>query len=100
MEVEQKKIEREQKKMKNKIEKMKKVAMLSKSSGALNDDISRTGEEVTDVCLCPICGCVYGADDTLWIGCDNCDNWYNLSCVGVTEDNIPEVFYCPKCTVS
>ena len=56
--------------MKNKIEKMKKVAMLSKSSGTLNDD--RRG--VTDACLCPICGCAYGADDALWIGCDNCDN--------------------------
>ena len=45
--------------------------------------------------VCPSCGL---ADDTAWVQCDGCDEWFHWHCVGLTQeppDNVP--WYCPVC---
>ena len=32
-----------------------------------------------------------------WIACDKCNNWFHSHCVGIKQENVPEVFLCPKC---
>ena len=45
------------------------------------------------------CGTRYEEDGQLWIGCDGgCEGWYHVICVGIDEENLPEDFYCDKCS--
>ena len=51
--------------------------------------------------ICKICNMAdQGSEDnTLWIGCDNCDDWVHPQCVGLQEDEDFETisFICPQC---
>lgn len=49
---------------------------------------------------CAKCSLVYTKnDESMWIGCDNCNRWYHLECVGLTEDEIFDdtEFSCDLC---
>lgn len=46
---------------------------------------------------CPICGLIYGEDESVWICCDICNTWYDLKCSMVTDDNIPDEYICQDC---
>ena len=52
--------------------------------------------------ICKVCNMAdHGCDDnTLWIGCDNCDDWVHPQCVGLQEDEDFDTisFVCPQCT--
>ncbi len=37
-------------------------------------DLEITSDE--DEAICPKCGLSYGDDDGMWIGCDQCDQWF------------------------
>ncbi|TNN08802.1 Transcription initiation factor TFIID subunit 3 [Schistosoma japonicum] len=59
------------------------------SSYYFNND----GEQIW---LCPIC--LLEDDGNLMIGCDNCQDWYHSTCLGLSK--APEVpqWFCPKCS--
>ena len=50
--------------------------------------------------ICPKCGLLYSADDGMWITCDGCQNWFNLSCTNIHNSRkLPDVFYCENCVL-
>ena len=55
--------------------------------------------EEEDTC-CPNCGILLAESDDMWVGCDGCDLWYDFPCTGLRKENIPDSFYCDKCTDS
>mmetsp|Transcript_12640 Transcript_12640/g.18426 ORF Transcript_12640/g.18426 Transcript_12640/m.18426 type:complete len:725 (+) Transcript_12640:14-2188(+) len=34
---------------------------------------------------------------TAMIGCDNCEGWFHLSCMGLLPEDTPHSFLCPQC---
>ena len=34
---------------------------------------------------CPKCGLQYSEDSGMWIACDGCQNWFNLSCTNISN---------------
>jgi len=49
----------------------------------------------TDEAVCPKCGAVYGEDDTLWICCDGCEQWFDQKCTSVeSKALVPELYFC------
>ena len=50
---------------------------------------------------CAKCGLLYSADSGMWIACDLCENWFNLSCTNIIDSKkLPDVFYCENCVVN
>ncbi|KAF4659738.1 PHD finger protein [Perkinsus chesapeaki] len=48
--------------------------------------------------FCPACGVAWDPNDPgMLIGCDQCDSWYHLPCVGLVSD-LPGEWFCPNCT--
>ena len=46
---------------------------------------------------CPKCGLLHSADNSMWIACDRCQSWFNLSCTNILNSKkLPDVFYCEK----
>ncbi|ORX95181.1 hypothetical protein K493DRAFT_407697 [Basidiobolus meristosporus CBS 931.73] len=65
------------------------------SRGYKNHRCSRKTEDMVD--------CVCGRDRSdigTMIFCDMCRNWLHLKCLGITEDNLPEQYFCPKCATA
>ena len=83
---EQKKEKEQQKKEKEQRKKEKKKEAEQKKEQKVKDKMSTHAQE-EDTCICPKCGLVYGSseDYSTWIGCDNCDNWYNISCTSINS---------------
>lgn len=61
-----------------------------------NDGSDESEGSEGSTCQCPVCGLVYGEEDTLWICCDGCDCWYDLKCTSLRKCNpcIPEYYWC------
>jgi hypothetical protein len=60
-------------------------------------DLSSDESDESDA-TCPKCGLLYSADNGIWIACDGCQNWFNLSCTNITNSKrLPDVFYCENC---
>ena len=97
---EQKKKEKEQQKKEKEQRKKEKKKEAEQKKGQKVKDKMPTHAQEEDTCICPKCGLVYGSseDYSTWIGCDNCDNWYNISCTSIKScDNIPEEYLCDEC---
>ena len=48
----------------------------------------------------PICSLVYLDDGGLWIACDGCNDWFDLKCTDVEdEEHVPDTYYCLNCHV-
>ena len=63
-------------------------------------DLSSDESDESDA-TCPMCGLLYSADNGMWIACDGCQNWFNLSCTNISNSKkLPDVFYCEKCVVN
>ncbi|WBW75175.1 transcription elongation regulator, PHD finger Bye1 [Schizosaccharomyces osmophilus] len=44
------------------------------------------------------CICGFQADNgDVWVQCDGCDCWQHAGCVGLSEETIPESFFCETC---
>lgn len=67
-------------------------------SGVKSDTVA--GEENEDsedkVWICP--GCKSPDDGSPMIGCDNCEEWYHWTCVGIRKDPDEDSWFCPRCT--
>jgi len=94
------KVERQRKrldktKLSEKKHQTKKAEVASENDGS---DQSEGSEGST--CQCPVCGLVYGEEDTLWICSDGCDCWYDLKCMSLGKRNpcIPEYYWCENCS--
>lgn len=37
-------------------------------------------------------------EDSKMIQCETCDEWYHYKCIGIDSKNLPECYYCEKCT--
>ena len=44
------------------------------------------------------CICSYHHDDGFLINCDKCNKWQHGVCMGIDENNVPEVYLCSECT--
>ena len=63
-------------------------------------DLSSDESDESDA-TCPMCGLLYSADNGMWIACDGCQNWFNLSCTNISNSKkLPDVFYCENCVVN
>ena len=63
-----------------------------------SEELDGSGDEYEEY-YCGECGTRYEEDGQLWIGCDGgCEGWYHVICVGIDEENLPEDFYCDKCS--
>ncbi|CUS09506.1 unnamed protein product [Tuber aestivum] len=60
------------------------------NSTATPEDAADTSGEID--CICEI-----SDDDGFTICCDKCDTWQHLVCVQLNKDNVPSIYYCPKC---
>ena len=51
---------------------------------------------------CPECGLVYGSaqDEELWVQCDNCAAWWDITCAGVNKNIADSMFVCSNSIVS
>ena len=63
-------------------------------------DLSSDESDESDA-TCPKCRLLYSADNGMWIACDGCQNWFNLSCTNICNSKIlPDVFYSENCRKS
>lgn len=44
------------------------------------------------------CFCGRGRD-AFMIDCDRCHSWYHGSCIGITQDAVPDAWFCDDCTL-
>ncbi|XP_055342775.1 transcription initiation factor TFIID subunit 3-like [Paramacrobiotus metropolitanus] len=47
------------------------------------------------VWICPSCG--KPDDGSPMVGCDDCDDWFHWTCVGLLSEPTVEKWYCPRC---
>ena len=45
---------------------------------------------------CPNCGKLF-SEESLWVCCDECQQWYDIDCQKLSRENIPEQFVCNQC---
>ena len=71
----------------------------------LNVDLCIEDIEMLKICSdteeseaeCPKCGLLYGETSEQWICCDGCDTWLDLQCANISNNNIPDEYYCSDC---
>jgi hypothetical protein len=51
-------------------------------------------DEDSGIILC-ICG--FEEDDGFTIQCERCNVWQHAQCVDISEDEVPDIYYCDKC---
>lgn len=51
-------------------------------------------DEDSGIILC-ICG--FEEDDGFTIQCERCNVWQHAQCVDISEDDVPDIYYCDKC---
>ena len=55
-------------------------------------------EESSDDAECPKCGIHYNTDDSLWVECNGCHQWFDFKCTNIKSERcVPDSFYCEKC---
>lgn len=88
VERQRKRLDKSKSKLSEKKHQTKKAEVASENDGS---DESEGSEGST--CQFPVCGLVYGEEDTLWICFDGCDCWYDLKCTSLRKRNpcIPEL---------
>ena len=66
--------------------------------------MNRVIEDDPDLSLtCTTCGGTFGEDLTQsnvnveWIECSRCLHWFHYACVGLEEEPVDELWYCPDC---
>merc|ERR1719401_377213 len=37
--------------------------------------------------------------NTFMVDCDRCHSWFHGSCIGITKDTVPDVWFCDDCTL-
>lgn len=55
----------------------------------------RTEGSQEKVWICPSCG--KPDDGSPMVGCDECDDWFHWTCVGLLAEPTVEKWFCPKC---
>jgi hypothetical protein len=56
-------------------------------------------QDIENQCFgCKMIFCQNDEVDQLWVCCDRCDKWYCSECHDMSEDSIPDEYYCVKCT--
>lgn len=53
-------------------------------------------DEEEKIWICP--ACKQPDDGSPMIGCDNCEEWYHWTCVGIKADPEEDSWFCPRCT--
>ena len=103
----QKREKEEKKKLESKV--MKKGCQRVKSSRIkdvsqieklyIADDDDEDESECEDQTVCTVCGLIYGSDDSLWVGCDGCNQWFDLKCTNIRDKySIPDTnYFCQNC---
>lgn len=71
------------------------LAQTQQAKDAIQSSDTTVSSEDDEV-PCGECGIIYGTDDKVWIQCE-CSQWFHISCVGIGEKSIPDVFLCPDC---
>ena len=51
-------------------------------------------------CECVICGEHYGDRSATWIQCNNCNDWFDLDCAGVSDKQLQDEYLCDLCAPS
>ena len=92
LENEKKAAAREEKRKARIQKKTSKKCQRTKSLQAQLEDLQLSDDDDVE---CPKCQSVV---DCKWICCDNCEVWYHLHYTTVSPDNIPDIFFCEKCT--
>ncbi|KAF9546504.1 hypothetical protein EC957_009718 [Mortierella hygrophila] len=78
------------------------TALLEKKAGLkIMDEISENDYEEEDdggdeegIIMC-VCGSK--EDEGAMIQCDKCEVWLHLECLDLSEDDVPEEYFCPTC---
>ncbi|KAK5827890.1 hypothetical protein F5H01DRAFT_317217 [Linnemannia elongata] len=78
------------------------TALLEKKAGLkIMDEISENDDEEEDdggdeegVIMC-VCGSK--EDEGAMVQCDKCEVWLHLECLDLSEDDVPEEYFCPTC---
>jgi hypothetical protein len=72
----------------------KSASVKSETVTVEQDDDNEDGDD--KVWICP--GCKSPDDGSPMIGCDNCEEWYHWTCVGIRKDPEEDSWFCPRCT--
>ena len=48
-------------------------------------------------CECPVCGEHFGDRSATWIQCNECEEWYDVECAGLTAEELPDDYVCDFC---
>lgn len=44
------------------------------------------------------CVCMFPHDDGFTIQCDHCQTWQHAVCMGIAQDDVPEIYRCDRCS--
>ncbi|KAG2225824.1 hypothetical protein INT45_007068 [Circinella minor] len=61
------------------------------------EDEDEEEEESSDGASVTRCLCGQQNNSGLMVQCDKCEVWQHCDCVGLTEQEIPELYYCDEC---
>lgn len=68
----------------------------AKDSKAKAEEEAGDEDEGDKIWICP--ACKLPDDGSPMIGCDNCEEWYHWTCVGIKKDPTEDSWFCPRCT--
>ncbi|KAF9156272.1 myeloid lymphoid or mixed-lineage leukemia 5 (trithorax, ) [Linnemannia schmuckeri] len=79
------------------------TALLEKKAGlkimeeiSENDDEEEEDEEGDEEGII-MCVCGSKEDEGAMVQCDKCEVWLHLECLNLSEDDVPEEYFCPTC---
>ena len=64
------------------------------------DDVLGSECESQSDCECPVCGEHFGDRSPTWIQCNECEEWYDVECAGLTAEcaeELPDDYVCDFC---
>ena len=64
-----------------------------------NDVLGSECESQSD-CECPVCGEHFGDRSATWIQCNECEEWYDVECAGISSEcaeELPDDYICDFC---